>query len=381
MGNGPQHTGYSPEQLQGPFKLQWNVQFQPERLYPATQPVVVDGRVFLGTQSGRLYCLDAADGTRLWRFPAGDDERIGPILHAAGVEGGKVFLASMDGCVYALEADTGTLAWKFTSHLRTGFSAAVLLADGKVFVPNRGGTLFALNQSGGQLAWKVGFACPLLQSAAWNDGRVYVAGMDGRLVALDARSGQELWRTEPLKGCLAFKDYWPVVHQGLIIVRPVGPWEAAAFDEKTGQAVPLTIPGGITMNGAVAPPCVDGEGKLVTAQGGGWCRVDVAAGKIETISDKSGGPGRRAGGIGNTDENMIASAAGNVIFVMHCEEGNAQFTGCYEIPTKAWTAIGGGPWQNLMSNTQGGGASQAVIARGFLYHVSMHGLRCFAGAK
>ena len=381
LGNGPQHTGFSPEKLKAPFKLKWNAQFQPERLYPANQPVIAGGKVFLGTESGNLYALDAADGKRLWKFPAAADEHVGPILGAAGVEGGKVFFASMDGSVYGLEAETGKLAWKFDPALRTGFSTAVLLADGKVFAPNRGGTLFALNQGDGKAAWKADLGCPLLQAPAFNDGRLYIAGMDCRLRALDARapgagdgSGKELWTTEPLKGALAFKDYWPVVYKGLVIVRPFGPWEATAFDEKTGQPVELAIPGGITMNGAVAPPCVDGQGKLVTANGGGWCRVDVGSKEIETISVKGGGSG-------NNDENMIATAAGDLIFVMHCEEGNAQFTGCYDIASKAWTRIGGGPWQNLVSNTQGGGASQAAVADGHLFHASMHGLRCFAGGQ
>jgi outer membrane protein assembly factor BamB len=368
LGNGPQHTGYSAEKLKPPFKLKWNVQFQPERLYPAMQPVIAGGRVFLGTESGNLHCLSASDGKRLWQFSAG------PILHSVGVEGGRVFFASMDGCVYALDAESGKLAWRFESKLRTGFSTAVLLAEGKVFAPNRGGTFFALNQSDGAVAWKADFACPLLQSPAYNDGRIYIAGMDCRLYALDARSGKELWKTEPLKGALAFKDYWPVVHKGMVIVRPFGPWEASAFDEKTGQPVALTIPGGITMNGAVAPPCVDGDGRLVTAKGGGWCRVDPASKAIEDISTDKGGRG-------NNDENMIASAAGGIIFVMHCQEGNAQFTGCYDIGAKAWTRIPGGPWQNLVSNTQGGGASQALIADGHLYHASLHGLRCFVGGQ
>ena len=47
----------------------------------------------------------------------------------------------------------------------------------------------------------------------------------------------------------------------------------------------------------------------------------------------------------------------------------------------AWHRIGGGPWQNLVSNTQGGGASQAIVADGHLYHASLHGLRCFAGGQ
>jgi hypothetical protein len=400
LAGNPQHTGCSAEELRPPFQLKWNVQFQPERLYPALQPVIAGGKVFLGTESGNFHALSAADGSRLWKFPAAADEHVGPILHAAGVENGRVFFASMDGYVYALEAATGKLEWKFASGLRTGFSTAVLLADGKVFAPNRGGTLFALNQADGQVAWKKDMGCRLLQSPAYSDGRLYVAGMNMVLYALEAKNGKEIWRTERMTG-LAVKDYWPVVYKGLVIVRPMGPWEAVPFEEKTGRPVEVRIPGGITMNGAVAPPCVDSDGKLATALGGGWCRVDVDAAKqelgkatankpgkpdkgrepplpsyVEEISDKKG-----PGGHGNNDENMIATASKDVIFVIHCEEGNAQFTGCYEISKRKWTPIRSGPWQNFTSNTQGGGASQAAIANGAMYHVSLHGLRCFRGGE
>jgi len=373
LGGNPQHTGYSPEALRPPFSIKWNVQFQPERLYPAAQAVVVGGRVFLGTESGNLYALDAADGKRLWKFPPGKGQRVGPILHTAGVAEGRAFFASMDGCVYAVDAGTGKGAWTFDSRMRTGFSTAVVLADGKVFAANRGGTLFALKQSDGSVAWRAELGCPLLQTPACNDGRVYVAGMDIRLRALDAGTGKRIWRTDPIEG-VAFKDYWPVVYRKLVIVRPMGPWGASAFDEKTGKPAKLDIPGGVTMNGAVAPPCVDSDGKLVTARGGGWCRVDVDTGAVEPISETTG-----RGGRGNRDENMAASACKDVIFVMHCQEGNAQFTGCYQLSTKAWTQIRGGPWQNLVCNTQGGGAGQASIAGGAMYHVSLHGLRCRVG--
>lgn len=383
LGNGPGHTGCSAEKLAPPFALKWNVQFQPERLYPAGQAVVASGRVFLGTESGNLYALGAADGRRLWKFPAAPDEHVGPILHAAGVEKGKVFFAAMDGCVYALAAEDGRRVWRFDSRLRTGFSTAVLLAEGKVFAANRGGVLFALNQADGSVAWKKSFDAALLQTPAYSRpsrppgeaGRVYVAAMDMRLHALDARTGKPLWRTERIEG-LTFKDYWPVVCAGLVIVRPMGPWEASAFHEATGAPAAIKIPGGVTMNGAVAPPCVDSAGRLVTARGGGWVRVDVRTGQVEPISEKAG-----RGGRGNRDENMVASACGDVIFVMHCQEGNAQFTGCYQLSTRTWTPIRGGPWLNFTSNTQGGGASQASIAGGRVYHVSLHGLRCFEGGK
>ena len=379
LGNGPQHLGYSPEKLRPPLKLKWNVQFQPERLYPALQPVVAAGRVFLGTERGNLYAVDAATAKRLWKFPPGADEHVGPILHTAGVEGGRVFFASMDGCVYALEAESGKLAWKFGWPGCGGFSTAVLLAEGMVFAASRRGSLFRIRQADGKCPWVVHTGVPLLQSLAYNDGRIYGAGMDMRLRAFDARTGKRLWWAEPVKG-LAFKDYWPVVYKGLVIVRPMGGWHTFAFEEKTGRPVALKLPSGCTMNGAVAPPCVDRDGKLVTGTRlkgtwqHGWARFDVETHRVEEISAQKAGRG-------NGDENMAPAAAGDLIFAMHCEEGNAQYTGCYDLRTKTWTRIRGGPWLNLTSNTQGGGASQAVVAAGRLYHVSLHGLRCFEGGE
>src|SRR5215471_19494378 len=32
-------------------------------------PIVVNGRVFIGSSGGRFYALDAASGTLLWQFP------------------------------------------------------------------------------------------------------------------------------------------------------------------------------------------------------------------------------------------------------------------------------------------------------------------------
>jgi len=377
LGGNPQHTGYSAEDLRPPFRIKWNVQFQPERLYPAVQPVVADGRAFLGTESGNFYAISMADGARAWKYPAEGDGPVGPILHTAAVADGRVFFASMDGCVYALEAATGKKVWKFDSRMRTGFSAAVLLADGNLFAVNRGGTVFTLKPSDGSEVWAARLDCPLLQSPAWNDGRLYVAGMDMRLYALDSKTGRVLWKTEPIRG-VAFKDYWPLVYRGMVIVRPMGGREGFAFQEATGKPVDLPLPGAICMNGALPPPCVDGEGQLVTsatnpAMGkAGWARVNVETKAVQYISTQTEG-------VGNSDENMTPNAAGRLIFVMHCEEGNAQYTGCYDIPSKTWTRIKAGPWLNMVTNCQGGGASQALAVDGVLLHVSMHGLRCFVG--
>jgi len=384
LAHNPQHTGYCREKLKPPFTIKWVVSFPPERLYPSIQPAVVEGLAFLGTESGNLYALKAGDGKQAWKFPEGADNHVGAIMGTAGVEGGKVFFASMDGCVYALEAQTGRPAWKFDAETRTGFSTSVVLAEGLVFAPNRGGTFFAISQSDGKPAWKAEFDCALLQAPAYHDGRVYVAGMDMRLYALEARTGKPVWKTQPIQGT-ALKDYWPLVYKGLVLVRPMGHFEASCFKEDTGEPVDLRIPIGWAMDGAVAPPCVDAEGKIVVHKGPNhpsrWARMDVDTKEVEVIS-KINVDGAR-GGYGNKDENVIASAAGDLIFLIHTACGiHAQFNGCYDLSTKTWTAIRGPlAYHQMTSNTQGGGAGQAVAAGGLLFVATRNKLVCFEGGR
>lgn len=374
LGRNPQHTGYSPENLTPPFVKKWTLDFPPDKLYATVTPVVVEDRVFIGTKRGHFYALDAADGHRLWKFPAADDAHVGPIVGTAGVEGGKVFLASMDGCIYALDAPSGAELWKFDAQhpKMTGFSTSVLLAEGKVFTANRGGRFYCLDQGNGQIVWTKDFPAALLQAPAYNDGRVHLACMDMRLYALDAQNGGEVWKTGPADA-VAFKDYWPVVHKGYVIVRPMargGQKRTLVFNETTGAPVDMDIPSGAVMNGAASPPAVDAQGRLITgsslpagAYGSGWARYDMDTGQSEMLStDKEGR--------GNSDENMTVTVGGGIAYILHLQEANAQYTGWCDLATKTWGKISGGLiGGNMTGNTQGGGASQGVIAGGALYHV------------
>jgi len=415
--NGPARLGYSPEAVDTPLRNAWAVGMAPERLHPQAQPVIAGGRVFIGTAMGTFHCFDAKTGERSWKFVAG-----GPILHTAGVEGGKVFFGCMDGCVYAVNAADGKLAWRFESGLRTGFSTAVLLADGKVFIANRGGTYFALSQKDGAVAWQRDLGVPILMSSAMDETRLFVGAMDMRVYALDAKSGAVAWKSEPLPGA-AFRDYWPVVYKDYVLVRPArvsgtaygkplewlrGPLPESelakqqamlaeaekipasrnlfVLDRATGKEA-MVVPQWVncTMNGATTPPCVDGDGMLIIPVTlhdwrGGWGRLDLAKRRVvevlcDDFQDKEG----RRRGMGNSDENLNVSAAGRSVLVFHTEEGNAQFTGVWNLDRREWAPVGAYHADgSFTSNTQGGGGNPVAIADEMLFHTSWNTLNARA---
>ena len=73
-------------------------------------------------------------------------------------------------------------------------------------------------------------------------------------------------------------------------------------------------------------------------------------------------------GSGNTDENLNVSAAGRIVFVMHTQEMNANFTGTY-LDRRDWYQIGPIHADLAFSgNSQGGGEIPRQSPRNGLSH-------------
>src|SRR5206468_1774993 len=88
-------TGRALSHLTTPIQVKWRAHLR-NNLY--SSPVVVDGRVFLGSSSKRVYCLELETGKILWEkeIPA----RIWGSTPT--VDQGRVFVGAVDGCIYGL---------------------------------------------------------------------------------------------------------------------------------------------------------------------------------------------------------------------------------------------------------------------------------------
>lgn len=341
VGANPEHTSYSPETLGTNIKVAWTHPFQPERIFPQVQAIVYDdgtgSKVFVGTESGNLYALNAVTGVQDWVFTAG-----GPILNSVAADNGLVYFGAMDGAVYAVNTVDGTLAWKTQLSSRLGFSTAPVLAANQIFIGGRDGYFYSLDSTTGALVWKYDVGAPILMTAAYDQGKVFVGAMDMHVYALDSTTGALVWKSNKIDG-MAFKEYWPVVTQGKVIVigdgayqtdnegiapgfpftwfssssnyswlSTYGPTIAAGnatqvpdfmnaqataianyqanpsqyhtvinvLDENSGQTA-FVVPNFDTEahNGAKPPPCVDSSGDLVVPVmfiQSGWGRLDLA---------------------------------------------------------------------------------------------------------
>ena len=73
-----------------------------------SSPAVFNGRVYIGSGDGNVYCVDAVTGILQWKFATGD------IVHASpAIANNTVYIGSWDSYLYALDAETGQEKWRF----------------------------------------------------------------------------------------------------------------------------------------------------------------------------------------------------------------------------------------------------------------------------
>ncbi len=183
-GNGARNTRFQSAEAAGlpaarvpRLELAWAFGFRGVNSARA-QPAVVAGRLFVGSESGDLYALDAKTGCTWWTYHAQAGIRtavsVGPYRAATGA-GYAVYFADMAATAYAVDAATGTELWrrKVDEHPYAQSTGSPTLYAGRLYVPTSG---VGEEGRGGE----AGYACCTFR---------------GSVTALDASTGSVLWKS------------------------------------------------------------------------------------------------------------------------------------------------------------------------------------------
>ncbi len=160
--------------------LKWS--FSTDGPIQFSSPAVVDGTVYIGSNDGNLYALDAETGTKRWDFKTGSF-----IWSSPTVVNGMVYFGSNDGNLYALDALTGKELWHFKTPYAVKSSPAV--ADGIIYFGADDYHLYALNAATGEEIWRFRTDGFVMASPAIADGIVFVPSYR-YLYALNAENGR-----------------------------------------------------------------------------------------------------------------------------------------------------------------------------------------------
>ena len=308
----PAHTAYT--SISGPStpKVLWT--FSDDNNNLEGSPAVVDGKLYVGSANGNVYCINATNGRQIWlNFKINAEIQSSP-----AVVNDFMYFCARDGGVYCLDAQTGNLSWKFKTGLGMGTSPTIV--NGYVYVSSQDGNLYCLNALDGKEVWRFSitslagpsspydeihitsgstspavvdgyvyiggthFYCLKADSGElrWSfsenvassptvyDGKVYFSARDKNAYCLDASTGNKIWE-KPIITSELYTGPSPAISNGLVYF---GSW-VQCVDASTGERVwrygtgDIYAASGLTVAGQYAYFCGnDGNTYCVTASSG-----------------------------------------------------------------------------------------------------------------
>jgi polyvinyl alcohol dehydrogenase (cytochrome) len=162
------------------LELKWAIGY-PGALRARSRPTFAMGALFVGSQDGTVYALDARSGCIRWTFETSAEVRT-PVFIEPWAPGKRpdrhplAFFGDLIGRAYAVDATTGELVWrvKADDHPSATITGSPVYHDGIVYVP-----VSSLEEA----VADVGYECCTFR---------------GSLLALEARTGRVLWKTHTI---------------------------------------------------------------------------------------------------------------------------------------------------------------------------------------
>lgn len=321
------HSGHLGDStLTPPLRKLWSTELGEGISYP----LVADGKVFVtaGASSDdaptAVYALDASTGTIAWFREFGER----PYWTGTAYDDGKVFVVTNGGEMFALDADDGAQVWSVRLQGQYSFSSPPTADAGMVYTAGAGtgGTLYAVRQSNGSVAWTREVWNGDNSSPALSGDSVFVSYVGPQVYAFDRASGAQRWRYSGC--CQGGGGSTPVLHDGYLYVREnlgnhilnaatgerVGGFEAdyaPAFsggrgfflhnDTLVARGAPLgSVEWTVRGDGYLGSAPVVANGYVYVGSGTGYVyAIDRGSGKITW-------KGRVAGGVLPPDEHNVA---------------------------------------------------------------------------
>jgi quinohemoprotein ethanol dehydrogenase len=205
----------------------------------ATEPIVVDGVVYLSAPQSRIFAVDASSGKVLWRFdPKVRLDRMRNSWSARTNRGlavwaGKVYIGTGDCRLVAVDASSGGKVWEspVCDGSQTGITGAPHVAKGKVFIGYNGsdigvrGSVVAFDAETGKQAWRF-----------WTVPGDPALGVESKALEMAVKtwSGDKWWE-------VGGGDVWdPITYDpatGLLLFGTAGATPEVLFGDKADKVV------------------------------------------------------------------------------------------------------------------------------------------------
>lgn len=196
---------WSYETLKWSYTVSEPVASSPIVVFIDAKPVVIfsiwnsDSAPLNFLQAGEVYCLDAANGEKIYSAFISSGPLNSPAFSYLG-DRPLLFVSSTDGRVFGLDARDGKMLWQTT--LCSGINSTPSLCRQKdmtlVLVGSRFGNLYCLDGLSGKTIWskKFGYFIDSTPAIAHINGQglLYFGAYDRNVYCLDVETGNQIWK-------------------------------------------------------------------------------------------------------------------------------------------------------------------------------------------
>src|SRR5580692_2108144 len=223
----------------GGLGLAWSLDIE-SGMGVVSEPIVVDGVIYVSAPLSIVYAVDAVSGKVLWRFDP--KVRLNQAINGSysartnggvAVWNGKVYVGTGDCRLVAIDAASGKQAWEspVCEGSQTGITGAPHVGKGKVFIGYNGsdigvrGSLVAFDATTGKEAWRF-----------WTVPGDPSKGFESKALEMAAKtwSGDKWWD-------VGGGDVWdPITYDpasGLVIFGTAGAEPEVLFGDKADKKV------------------------------------------------------------------------------------------------------------------------------------------------
>jgi outer membrane protein assembly factor BamB len=245
---------------------------------PVIAGPILDGtRLLAASTDGYLYVLDPETGEEIDRKETGSVAAT-PLL----TEDGEVYISTEGGQLWKIDADSLEPIWNPPFEVNTGLLTPPVLTESEaVVVGGIGARLFGVDAGSAEQRWSFG-----ARNWFWGKPAIYGEGeseiivatnLDGKVYGLDPLTGEEAWPPidsgDPIRGGAAVSDSGTAVavsNQGLVLL----------INAATGELLDEVD----LKEGVYASPVVHDGAALIISRSHDMFRVDLETGRVEEVS-------------------------------------------------------------------------------------------------